>query len=207
MVQVTMAGWQQRAGSIRRMAPVLLVPAGAFAVHQLRYWLAFGHLAGTMLERQGHAYLGSVIPWIVLALGLAVGSFLRALGRAFGGQRSLPRYTCSFAALWLLCAAGLLVIFLCQETLEGVLATGHPAGLAGVFGYGGWWAIPAALCVGLVLAAAFQGARWVLTEVAERHSRRRQASRAIAALPRPPVGALVRLAPLAGGWSDRGPPR
>ena len=45
-----------------------------------------------------------------------------------------------------------------------MFATGHPAGLTGIFGYGGWWAIPAALCVGLVLAAVFHGARWVLDE-------------------------------------------
>ena len=48
--------------------------------------------------------------------------------------------------------------------------TGHPAGLVGIFGYGGWWAVPAALGVGLVLAAAFQGARWVLRETARRRA-------------------------------------
>ena len=55
-----------------------------------------------------------------------------------------------------------------QEFLEGLFATGHPGGLAGIFGYGGWWSIPAAVCVGLVLAAVFHGARWVLDEVAQR---------------------------------------
>ena len=59
-----------------------------------------------------------------------------------------------------------------QEFLEGLFATGHPAGLAGIFGYGGWWSIPAALAVGLVLAAAFHGARWVLHAVAERHAQK-----------------------------------
>ena len=46
-----------------------------------------------------------------------------------------------------------------------------PLGLAGIFGYGGWWAVPAAVCVGLVLAAVFHGARWVLDEVAQRRER------------------------------------
>ena len=34
-------------------------------------------------------------PWIVLLIALAVGAFLRALGRALGGHCSLPRYTVS----------------------------------------------------------------------------------------------------------------
>ena len=135
------------------------MPAGAFAVHQLRYWLAFGNHAGVELAAQGHSYLHSVVPWIVLLIALAVGAFLLALGRALGGGGSLPRYTLSFAALWLLCAACLVAVYITQEFLEGLFATGHPAGLAGIFGYGGWWSIPAALAVGLVLAAAFHGAR------------------------------------------------
>ena len=111
------------------------------------------------------------MPWIVLVIALVAGAFLRALGRAFGGRCSLPRYTVSFAALWLVCAACLVAIYVCQEFLEGLFATGHPAGLAGIFGYGGWWSVPAAVGVGLVLAAAFHGARWVLREVAQRGGR------------------------------------
>ena len=147
-----------------------LMPPAAFAVHQLRYWLAFGGHAGLFLNRQGHLYLHSLAPWLAVAVAIAIGAFLQALGRAFGGQRSLSRYTLSFTALWLICAAALVAIYTTQELLEGVLATGHPGGLVGVFGYGGWWSVPAALAVGLVLAAAFHGARWALTEVAERRS-------------------------------------
>ncbi len=183
------------------------MPAAAFAVHQLRYWLAFGSQAGYELARQGHSYLHSVVPWIVLMIAVAVGAFLRALGRAFGGHRSLPRYTLSFAALWLVCSACLVAIYATQEFLEGLFLTGHPGGLVGIFGFGGWWAIPAAVAVGLVLAAAFQGARWILREVSDRYRRRRAAVRT-RPLSRPaPRGlALPRLAPLANGWSGRGPP-
>src|SRR5581483_12089280 len=87
---------QFRAGrriAIGRVAPVALMPAAAFAVHQLRYWLAFGSQAGAELERQGHSYLHSVAPWIVFLIAVAVGAFLRALGRAFGGQRTTPHRT------------------------------------------------------------------------------------------------------------------
>ncbi len=192
---------------IRPLAPAALMPAGAFAVHQLRYWLAFGGRAGVELQRQGHSYLHSVVPWIVLLIALGCGAFMLALGRALGGHSSLPRYTFSFTALWLLCAACLVAVYTTQEFLEGLFATGHPGGLAGIFGYGGWWSIPAALGVGLVLAAAFHGARRVLHAVSERRAMR------VAAARRPPVVTRARrevllpaLSPLADGWSGRGPP-
>jgi hypothetical protein len=184
------------------------MPVAAFAVHQLRYYLAYGSAAGAVLQRTGHSYLHSVVPWIVMLVALAVGGFLWALGQAVAGQRSLPRFTVSFAGLWLACSACLVAIFATQEFLEGVFATGHPAGLVGIFGFGGWWSIPAAVCVGLVLAALFHGARWVLDVVAQRHggTRSRRAVRVASA--RRPCGVLVpRLAPLAEGWSGRGPPR
>jgi hypothetical protein len=198
----------QRSHLVTRYASVALLPAAAFAVHQLRYWLAFGSAAGAVLRAQGHSYLHSVVPWIILLIGISAGVFLRALGRAFSGHSSAPRYTLSFTALWLVCAGSLVAIYSSQEFLEGLFATGHPGGLVGIFGYGGWWAIPAALAVGLVLAAIFHGARWVLQEVAQW----------CAAPPpaplRPPAAIPVRrrillspLAPLVGGWSDRGPPQ
>lgn len=197
----------ERRYAIGRVAPIALMPAAAFAVHQLRYWLAFGSQAGYELERQGHSYLHSVVPWIVLLIAVAVGAFLRALGRAFGGQRSLPRYTMSFAALWLACAASLIAIYMTQEFLEGLFLTGHPGGLVGIFGFGGWWSIPVAVAVGLVLAAAFQGARWILREVSERYGRQPAPVRARLLSPSAPQDlALPRLAPLANGWSGRGPP-
>src|SRR5262249_19490640 len=74
-----------RRATFRRLAPLALMPAAAFAVHQLRYWLAFHAAAGTELQRQGHAYMHSLVPWLVLLIALAVGGFLRALGRALGG--------------------------------------------------------------------------------------------------------------------------
>jgi hypothetical protein len=192
---------------IRRLAPLGLMPAAAFAVHQLRYLLAFGGHAGLMLERQGHAYLHSLAPSIALLVALVVGGFLRELGRAFSGQRSAPRYALSFTVLWLTCSACLVAIYLCQELLEGLLATGHPAGLAGVLGYGGWWAIPASLCVGLVLAAVFHGARWAIQEISDRRAAFVQSTPA-PSRPRlhPICLPAAPLEPLADGWSGRGPP-
>jgi hypothetical protein len=143
----------------------------------------------------------------MLLIGVAVGGFLWALGRALAGNRSTTRYTLSLVALWIVCAACLVAIYVTQEFMEGQFATGHPAGLAGIFGYGGWWCVPAAVAVGLVLATIFHGARWVLDEVAHR----------VAGFPvgpalrpppppRPHDSWLLRLPPLADGWSGRGPP-
>jgi hypothetical protein len=192
---------------LRGIGQIALFPPAAMAVHELRYLLAYGGAAGAELQRTGHSYLHSVVPWIVVVVALVAGGFLRALGRAFSGQMSVPRYAMSFAGMWLACAVSLVAIFACQEFLEGMFATGHPAGLAGIFGYGGWWAIPAAVCVGLVLAAVLHGARWVLREVARRRARSTALWTGPAvAVPRPRDAALVALAPLVGGWSGRGPP-
>jgi hypothetical protein len=186
---------------------VALLPPAAFAVHELRYWLAFGGGAGAQLARSGHSYLHSVVPWLVLALALVVGGFLRALGRAFAGQRSVTGYSVSFAGLWLACVTALVAIYVCQEFLEGLFAIGHPFGMAGIFGYGGWWSLPAAACVGLVLAAALHGGVWVLNRVAELRAGGLPARRrAPGVMLRPQAVLAPRLVPLADGWSSRGPP-
>jgi hypothetical protein len=100
----------------------------------------------------------------------------------------------------------LVAIYSAQEFLEGMFATGHPAGLVGIFGYGGWWSIPAALAVGLVLAAMFHGFQWVLRQVGHRAGPPEIARPSLmVGVPRRVL--IPRLAPLANGWSDRGPPR
>lgn len=183
------------------------MPAAAFAVHELRFVLAFGGHAGVELQSTGHSYLHSLVPWVVFLIAVSVGGFLWALGRALSGQTSMPRYTLSLTGLWVVCSAALIAIYVSQEFLEGLFATGHPAGLAGIFGYGGWWSIPAAMCVGLVLASVFHGARCVLDEVAKRRAVPVASPRGHAvALPMPRNAFLPRLLPLAEGWSGRGPP-
>jgi hypothetical protein len=195
-----------RRAAVRGLARAAGVPAGAMAVHQLRYVLAFGGASGAELQRQGHSYLHSVAPWIITLLALAIGVFLSALGRAMSGHTSAPRYSFSLLGLWLTCSTCLIAIYVSQEYLEGLLATGHPAGLVGIFGYGGWWSIPAALCVGLVLAALLHGARWALRVVAARRVRPTSDATGAPGVTRRPTIALPRPAPLALGWCGRGPP-
>src|SRR5580704_13615839 len=85
----------------------MLFPAAAFAVHQLRYELAYGSRAGAALSAQGHGYLTSLAPWVAVLVALALGSFLARLARAGGGElEARPRR--AFAGLWLLASACLL---------------------------------------------------------------------------------------------------
>ena len=204
------AGCRRAAGSRRVAAflPIVLLPPAAFAVHQLRFMLAYGAGASAALQRTGHSYLHSVVPWLVALIALTLGWFLRGVGRALSGHRSPGRYAISLSALWLLCTVALVAIYGTQEFLEGLFATGHPAGLAGIFGYGGWWAVFVSACVGLVLASVCHGAVLAIDTIAKRCAGSEpSARRARIVIGRVEDARRPRLAPLAGGWSGRGPPR
>lgn len=122
---------------------IVFLPAAAVLVHQLRYWLSYGSQASNQLSGTGHAYLDSAVPWIVMLTAAGVGIF--AVRRRVGAHRS-------FVARWLGAAAFLVVLFTVQEALEGIFSTGHPGGFGGVYGHGGWWAIPVAVVVAFLLA-------------------------------------------------------
>ena len=123
----------RRRARSRWLGHVALLPAAAFAVHQLRYYLAYGGKAGIVLARTGHSYLHSLVPWIVLVVALVVGGFLRSLGRALAGHTSLPRYSVSLAGMWLVCSLSLVAIFVCQEFLGGPVRGRPPGGAGGDF--------------------------------------------------------------------------
>jgi cation transport ATPase len=182
---------------------LLLLPAAVIAVHQLRYWLAYGPRASAQLAAQGHSYLHSLVPWAIFALAAAGGLYLRRLATAArtAGAGDIRRR--SALALWLATFAGLLVAYAAQELLEGALATGHPAGVGGVLGHGGWWAIPAAAVVAAVVAALLLLGRALLRIAAAPTSRRIRAL-AAAVVPAGVHAAVVR--PLARAAAGRAPP-
>jgi hypothetical protein len=180
----------------------MLFPAAAFAVHQLRYQLAYGSRAGAALSASGHGYLTSLAPWIALLLALAAGSFLARVARAAAGRADL-RPKRAFAALWGLSSAGLLAAYSIQETLEGLFAVGHPGGLEGVFGHGGWWAVPLSALAGLLVALLLRLAATVVATVSRTMPLPRFAP---FSLPRPLAVALPRRGALAGNSSGRAPP-
>lgn len=180
---------------------LVLLPAGAFLVHQLRYWLTYGSSASSQLADQGHAYLGAMVPWIVLAAAAGLGGFVARVAsarRAGPEGRALP-----FLRVWGSAAGALLAIYTVQELLEGVLAQGHPGGLAGVFGHGGWWSVPAAVGVGLAIAALLRVAA-TLVRLAARRPRRVLRPAHTSKL-RPAI-VPVRLNPIALSAAGRAPP-
>ena len=193
---------------LRRWRGAALVPAAALAVHQLRYVLAYGSQVRDELAEQGHSYLHTLTPWIVLALGVAFGAFLGRLAEAWRDDAGEPSPRRRLAGLWLVAAAGLLGVYAAQEWLEGLFATGHPTGLQGIFGGGGLWAIPSALAVGGVLALLVRGARALLDRVARAGRTAPVAARAPLLTPgrRRPQAHRPRVAPLATAAAGRAPP-
>lgn len=189
---------------VRSTGP-LLVPAAALAVHQARYTLAYGSRANAELAAQGHSYLNSVVPWTILALGVAATAFLRRVALALRtGETARPAGR-STAGLWALTTVGLIGIYAIQETLEGMVASGHPGGAAGVFGHGGWWAIPAAAVAALLVVALLHAGGAIVSLAAELGVRPSAAPAAFALLA-PASVRLPRLAPLARSGAGRAPP-
>lgn len=188
----------------RARTPLLLVPAAALLVHQLRYTLAYGSRAGSELAGQGHSYLHSLVPWIVLALGVAASRFLRDVVAAARTGRG-PAPARSLAAQWALATAVLLAVYAVQESLEGLFAAGHPAGASGVVGQGGWWAIPASAAAAALLVAVLRLGRVAVRLAASRAPRRRR----LATLPLvvPSLSPQPQPGPLALAAAGRAPPR
>jgi hypothetical protein len=166
-----------------KLRAVALLAAGSVLVHELRYVAGYGGNAGTALAEQGHSYM----PWIeALATVLALASLVRfvlALVRASRGNapaRRPPR----FQRLWLVSSAALAAIYTAQEGFEGTFAPGHPAGLVGVYGHGGWTAVLFSLLVGALIAAVTMLAHHAVRLVAQRaaqFSRRAAAAVRVAA--------------------------
>lgn len=135
----------------RRVRAAALISAGAIGVHDLRYLIAYRGSAAHELSVQGHGYLRFVTPLVVGVLILVLADFAGRLFKAGDGSRPL-----STRRLWPLLAATLVLIYACQEWVEGMVAEGHPGGIAGIFGAGGWISVPLALVIGLLIALALR---------------------------------------------------
>lgn len=180
----------------------MLLPAAAFAVHQLRYELGYGSRSGAALAAQGHGYQNSLAPWLALLLAVAAGTYLARVARAATGRVEVRRR--SFATLFGFAWALLLAVYCLQEWLEGVFAAGHPAGLAGIFGHGGWWAVPLSAVAAAVVALLLLVGAAVVEVVAQLAPSR--LARFELGLERPLLVVPVRLSPLAGRVAGRAPP-
>jgi hypothetical protein len=184
-----------------RLRAAALFPLAAYLVHQLRYLLADGAGAGHRLAAEGHGYLSWLTLPATLLAASAAGAFAAhvAVARREGiaGEASRGR------TRWLTLAAALLAVYAGQELLEGLLAAGHPAGLAALLTGGGWIALPASLAVGAVLALLLRAAETLV----DRLPRTARPTRRLAARARRPGSVdLSRNAPLALRAAGRAPP-
>jgi len=181
------------------------MPAAAFAVHQLRYALAYGTHAKAVLAAQGHTYLHSLVPWLVITLAVGLSTFIRRAAHALrtGETGSFTRR--SKVTLWAATAGGLLAIYAVQESLETFFASGHPTGVGGVVGHGGWWAVPAAAVVSLLVVAALRLARTIVRAAGRLARRRYRFNVPTYVVPRDVV--LVPARPLTRSAAGRAPPR
>ena len=183
-----------------RLAAILAV--GAFALHQLRYLLAFGPSSPAGLGQHGHGYMTELLaPLAVLILAAGVATLIRGTEGASPTGAPLGRRVAIFAVV-------LYAIYVGQESLEAILSAGDTAGLASVVAGGGWIALPLALGIGgvaTVLAGALEA---VERAIAVAHSERNIRSRAPAVQGRPLPARGLRLpsAPLAFGLARRPPP-
>jgi hypothetical protein len=183
---------------------LLLIPAAALLVHQARYTLAYGSRANAELAAQGHSYLHSLVPWSILALGVGATAFLRRVARAARTGEAGSYSRRSDSALWLLTTGGLIAIYAVQEFLEGLTMSGHPAGVSGVLGHGGWWAVPVSAVVALGVVAVLRLGRAVL-QLASQLAPATTAPREVRS-PLPLSVTLVAPGPLALAGAGRAPP-
>lgn len=190
----------------RRLRSTALLALGALGLHQLRYFIAYGHDAPSALEGAGHGYLMQVAPLLVAIAAAAVLASLAlpALLRVTGIPARLGGVVPTASAY----AAALLAVFSLQELAEGALFAGHEPGLAGVLAHGGWVALPLAAVLGLATALIAR-----LLDSAEHKLVRALARPQLARAPRrlestAPHGARRPLAsfPLSFGLARRPPP-
>jgi hypothetical protein len=179
-----------------RLASILAV--GAFALHQLRYLVAFGGPSAA----EEHRYMADLLPPLsVLVLAAILATLLRGTEGASPARAPLTRRISVFAG-------ALLAIYVGQELLEGFMAAGHSANLAALLAGGGWVALPLAVAIGTLaalLARLLEGVEHVIAVI---HAERPLRSRAPAVRGRALPGHRISLlsAPLAFGLARRPPP-
>lgn len=182
-----------------------LVAAGGIALHELRYVLGYGSGSEHALASHGHEYLNLTTLLVGIVLALAVGQLVAVLARP-RPSTSLGAHRASLARVWLAATLALLAVYTAQELVEGMLAPGHPAGLAALTAGGGAWALPLAAAIGLLVALLVRGADAVIAAVSRR-SRGPVAARSIRLrASRPSVIRLVFGCILGRNLAGRAPP-
>jgi hypothetical protein len=180
-----------------RLASLLAV--GAFGLHQLRYLIPSGDAATA--EHAAHGYMSELMaPIAVLVLAAALATVIRGTEGAAPERAPLGRRIALFAG-------ALFVIYVGQESLEALLAAGHPPLLESMLAGGGWLSAPLALGIGALSALVARALEGVEHAIAIVHARRVR-FRAPAVRGRALAARALSLAfaPLAFGLARRPPP-
>jgi len=185
-------------GSWRGMA---LLPAGVFAVHQLRLMLEFGSRSGHGVT--GHLYVGSLPAWLTIAFAAALGGLVAHLARGLRtGAAAEPAM--SLPRLWVATAGLLAGLHVLHEALEGLLLGGP--GVGGLIGAGGLWALVAAVLVAGVIALLLRGARSLIVAIVRRRGLRPAPGAAGPGVREPRSVSRRPLPPLSSSAAGRAPP-
>jgi len=152
---------------------VSLLAAGSIFVHELRYLAAYGGSAGEALAEQGHSYTPLLEAMVALLVLVALARFALNLSHAHNGVVGEERPP-TFLRSWASASVALAGLYTLQEGFEGAFAPGHPSGLIGVFGHGGWTALIFSLLVGAVIALLTRLAHEAIELVAARAAALRQ---------------------------------
>jgi hypothetical protein len=141
----------------------------------------------------------------VVLLAIAIGRFCISLLRARSGVIEEERPP-AFARLWLGASASLAAVYTLQEGFEGSFAPGHPSGVVGVFGHGGWTALIFALLLGAAIALLTRIAHEAIEMVARSATQRRAGRSTPALAPASWTPPRRRLDVLAWNLAGRAPP-
>lgn len=176
-------------------------------MHEGRYLAGYGGGAHAAEAEQGHGYLAeAVIPAVQVLVALSVGALVLAFVRAMRGRAIEPR-PAPFNRAWVRATLALQGVYTTQELAEGWLASGHPPGIDGVLGHGGWTAYAIAVGAGALVALLLRGAAAAVRWAANRPARPAAAPPPLLGDTTLPVTPVVpRLAPLARGDAGRAPP-
>lgn len=186
-----------------RLRAAALLSGGVFAVHQLRYLLAYGHESHQALRAQGHAYLALLLPAVVIALTLCAASLVAAL--VLSDRTSKGHTPPDWSRLWASSSGVLLLAYVVQECLEAALEPGHTVGLAVVAGHGGWIVLPLVIVIGLAITLLLVGAATAVARVAAR-ARNVRFRRTLVACRPPHLAPTLPLESFARFLVGRGPP-
>jgi hypothetical protein len=155
---------------------VALLAAGSVMVHELRYMAGYGEEANTVMVQQGHSFMPLLEALAAVLIVFAGVCFALSLVRA-NRDATPAQESPGFLPLWLSASAALGAVYTLQEGIEGAFAPGHPEGLIGVFGNGGWTAFLLALGIGALIGFLLRGAQRVIELVARRAATRPRRSR------------------------------